>query len=136
MERLVCWTLMGLRNDRGFDVWMEEFKQIKDKYPDRVLIASIMEEYSKDAWVEIVEKCQEAGADAFELNFSCPHGLPERRMGSAMGENPEILEEVCSVPIYQNLQLWAWKDNLDLGVEVVGALNLSPAITELARFTN
>ncbi len=50
-----------------------------------------MEEYRKDAWVEIVERCQEAGVDAFECNFSCPHGLPERRMGSAMGENPEIL---------------------------------------------
>ena len=79
----------------AFDTWIDEFKQIKDKYPDRVLIASIMEEYRKDAWVEIVERCQEAGVDAFECNFSCPHGLPERRMGSAMGENPEILEEVC-----------------------------------------
>ncbi|MCA9266209.1 MAG: hypothetical protein KDA60_20255, partial [Planctomycetales bacterium] len=64
-------------------------------YPDRVLICSIMEEYRRDAWVEIVERCQEVGVDAFELNFSCPHGLPERKMGSAMGENPDILEEVA-----------------------------------------
>ena len=54
-----------------------------------------MEEYSKDAWIEIVERCQEAGVDGFELNFSCPHGLPERKMGSAMGEDPDILREVC-----------------------------------------
>ena len=47
-----------------------------------------------DAWTEIVERCQDAGVDSFELNFSCPHGLPERKMGAAMGENPEILEEV------------------------------------------
>jgi dihydroorotate dehydrogenase len=33
--------------------------------------------------------------DAFELNFSCPHGLPERKMGAAMGQDPDILEEVC-----------------------------------------
>jgi dihydropyrimidine dehydrogenase (NADP+)/dihydropyrimidine dehydrogenase (NAD+) subunit PreA len=33
--------------------------------------------------------------DGFELNFSCPHGLPERNMGAAMGENPDILTEVC-----------------------------------------
>ena len=64
-------------------------------HPDGVLIASIMEEYNKDAWSEIVERCQDAGVDAFELNFSCPHGLPERKMGAAMGENPEIVEEVC-----------------------------------------
>ncbi len=59
------------------------------------LIASIMEEYNRDAWHEIVERCQDAGVDAFELNMSCPHGLPERKMGAAMGENPDILEEVC-----------------------------------------
>jgi dihydroorotate dehydrogenase len=44
-----------------------------------------MEEYNKDAWCEIIERCQDAGVDAFELNFSCPHGLPERKMGAAMG---------------------------------------------------
>jgi dihydropyrimidine dehydrogenase (NADP+)/dihydropyrimidine dehydrogenase (NAD+) subunit PreA len=53
-----------------------------------------MEEYRKEAWLEIVERCQACGVDGFELNFSCPHGLPERKMGAAMGENPEILEEV------------------------------------------
>lgn len=94
-NEIIGWENIELISDRGFDVWIDEFKQIKDKYPDRVLIASIMEEFRKDAWVEIVERCQDAGVDAFECNFSCPHGLPERRMGSAMGENPEILTEVC-----------------------------------------
>jgi dihydroorotate dehydrogenase len=54
-----------------------------------------MEEYNKDAWIEIVERSQETGVDGFELNFSCPHGLPERKMGSAMGQDPQIVEEVC-----------------------------------------
>jgi len=89
------WENIELISDRDFDVWINEFKQIKDKYPDRILIASIMEEFNKDAWIEIVERCQDCGVDAFELNFSCPHGLPERKMGAAMGENPAILEEVC-----------------------------------------
>lgn len=94
-SEIIGWENIELISDRDFGTWIDEFKQIKDKYPDRVLIASIMEEYRKDAWIEIVERCQAAGVDAFECNFSCPHGLPERRMGSAMGENPEILEEVC-----------------------------------------
>jgi dihydropyrimidine dehydrogenase (NADP+)/dihydropyrimidine dehydrogenase (NAD+) subunit PreA len=55
-----------------------------------------MEEFRRDAWVEIIERCQDAGVDGFECNFSCPHGLPERKMGAAMGENPEILREVVS----------------------------------------
>jgi hypothetical protein len=60
----------------------------------RILIASIMEEVSKDAWQEIVGRCEEAGVDAFELNFSCPHGMPERKMGMAMGQDPELLKKV------------------------------------------
>ncbi len=92
---IIGWENIELISDRDFGTWIDEFKQIKDQYPERILIASVMEEFRKDAWVEIIERCQEAGVDAFECNFSCPHGLPERRMGSAMGENPEILEEVC-----------------------------------------
>ncbi|MBY8918327.1 polyamine ABC transporter substrate-binding protein [Nitratireductor sp. L1-7-SE] len=47
----------------------------------------------------------------------------------------KIMDEVCAVPIVQSLQLWAWKDTLDLGVEVNGSLNLSPPVTEAAHFT-
>jgi dihydroorotate dehydrogenase subfamily 1 len=93
-KEVVGWENIELISDRPFKIWLDEFKKCKDQFPDGVLIASIMEEYNKDAWIEIVERCQEAGCDSFELNFSCPHGLPERKMGAAMGENPEIVEEV------------------------------------------
>ncbi len=84
-----------LISDRPFEDWIDDLTQLKKQYPDRMLIASIMEEYRKDAWQEIVErKVQETGVDGFELNLSCPHGLPERKMGMAMGENPDIVEEV------------------------------------------
>lgn len=89
------WENIELISDRSFDTWIDEFKQVKDAHRDGVLIASIMEEYNRDAWHEIVERCQDAGVDALELNMSCPHGLPERKMGAAMGENPDILQEVC-----------------------------------------
>lgn len=92
---VIGWENIELISDRPFGIWLEEFKKCKDAHPGGVLIASIMEEYRRDAWIEIVQRCEEAGVDAFELNFSCPHGLPERKMGAAMGENPEILEEVC-----------------------------------------
>jgi dihydropyrimidine dehydrogenase (NADP+)/dihydropyrimidine dehydrogenase (NAD+) subunit PreA len=92
---VIGWENIELISDRPFAHWIEEFKKCKNQFPDRVLIASIMEEYRQDAWVEIIERCEAAGVDAFECNFSCPHGLPERKMGAAMGENPEILQEVC-----------------------------------------
>ena len=88
------WENIELISDRPFDTWLEEFDSVKQSHPDGILIASIMEEYRKDPWIEIVQRCQDVGVDAFELNFSCPHGLPERKMGAAMGENPEIVKEV------------------------------------------
>lgn len=92
---VIGWENIELISDRPFHLWIDEFKRCKDLHPEGVLIASIMEEYREEAWIEIVERSQAAGVDAFELNFSCPHGLPERKMGAAMGQDPEILEEVC-----------------------------------------
>ncbi|HIN09339.1 MAG TPA: NAD-dependent dihydropyrimidine dehydrogenase subunit PreA [Phycisphaerales bacterium] len=88
------WENIELISDRPFETWLEEFDSLKQTHPQGILIASIMEEYRKDSWLEIVQRCQDTGVDAFELNFSCPHGLPERKMGAAMGENPEIVQEV------------------------------------------
>src|SRR3954452_5077273 len=109
-KEIYGWQNIELISDRPFKVWLDEFKQLKDKYPDGCVIASIMEEYNKDAWIEIVERCQDTGVDAFELNFSCPHGLPERKMGAAMGQDCGIMEEVCrwvmgaaKVPVWAKL---------------------------------
>lgn len=107
-KEVIGWENIELISDRKFELWLDEFKMLKDTKDDGVLIASIMEEYSKDAWCEIVERCQDAGVDGLELNFSCPHGLPERKMGAAMGENPEILEEVCGwVMSVAKVPVWA-----------------------------
>src|SRR3954454_16560066 len=63
-DEIIGWENIELISDRPFETWIDEFKQIKDRHPERVLIASIMEEYCKDAWVEIVERCQNVGVDA------------------------------------------------------------------------
>ncbi len=92
---VIGWENIELISDRPFRLWEDEFRKCKDAQPPGALIASIMEEYNRDAWIELVQRCEAAGVDAFELNFSCPHGLPERKMGAAMGQDPDILEEVC-----------------------------------------
>ena len=116
----IGWENIELISDRPFNIWIDEFKKCKDQFPDGVLIASIMEEYNRDAWIEIVKRCQDAGVASFELNFSCPHGLPERKMGAAMGENPEIVEEVV--------------DNLRAaGVDQLGLLTEQAAQDSLGR---
>ncbi|MCK6548929.1 NAD-dependent dihydropyrimidine dehydrogenase subunit PreA [Myxococcota bacterium] len=99
-----------LISDRPYEVWLKEFREVKKAYPDHMLIASIMEEYDKDAWQRITREVQETGVDGLELNLSCPHGLPERRMGAAMGQNPEItcevtkwVTEVAKIPVWAKM---------------------------------
>src|SRR5437879_9524184 len=65
---VVSWENIELLSDQKFDIWMDEFKKCKDQFPDGVLIASIMEEYNKDAWAAIVERCQNAVEDRVELH--------------------------------------------------------------------
>ena len=97
-----------LISDRPFDTWLDELRQLKQHYPKHVLVASIMEEYRREAWHEIVRRTQETGVDAFELNLSCPHGLPERRMGMAMGEDPALVKEVTGwVKEVSTIPVWA-----------------------------
>lgn len=61
---------------------------------------------------------------------------PAKQMELWATAQKKIMEEVCAVPLFQARLLWAWNDNLDLGVDVKGSLNLSPPITELAKFKN
>jgi dihydroorotate dehydrogenase subfamily 1 len=87
---------------------MKELVDLKKKYPTKMVIASIMEEYRREAWHEIVKRTQDTGVDGFELNLSCPHGLPERKMGMAMGEDPSLVEEVCGwVKEVSKIPVWA-----------------------------
>lgn len=93
-KEVIGFENIELVSDRPFEVMLAELKQLKEEYPDRVLIASIMEEYNRGAWEEIIGRCEEVGVDAFEINFSCPHGMPERKMGAAMGQDCEVLHDV------------------------------------------
>jgi dihydropyrimidine dehydrogenase (NAD+) subunit PreA len=86
--------IIGLNNvelisDRPLDVNLREMKETKRNFPKHAVIASIMVESKKEAWQEIVKRVEDTGADGFELNFGCPHGMSERGMGSAMGQVPE-----------------------------------------------
>lgn len=107
-KKVIGFENIELISDRPFETWLEEFRAIKQRWPKRILVASIMEEYRKEAWVEIVERVQATGVDAFEMNLSCPHGLPERRMGAAMGADPDIVKEVVGwVKSVATIPVWA-----------------------------
>jgi dihydroorotate dehydrogenase subfamily 1 len=107
-DEVIGFQNIELISDRPYEDWIDDCKQLKKNYPNKILIASIMEEYNKASWQRIVREVQETGVDGFELNLSCPHGLPERKMGMAMGENPDIVEEVCGwVKEVAKIPVWA-----------------------------
>ncbi|HYO51436.1 NAD-dependent dihydropyrimidine dehydrogenase subunit PreA [Archangium sp.] len=91
--------LMGLNNielitDRPLEVNLREMREVKKRYPRHTLIASLMVE-TREEWREIIQRSEDAGADMLELNFGCPHGMCERGMGSAVGAEPKVLEEIA-----------------------------------------
>ena len=97
-----------LISDADFEAWEDWFKEIKDVVPDRPLIGSIMESYEKGRWQEVAARSVAAGCDALELNFSCPHGHPEKGMGAAMGQDPDQVREVTAwVKAAVDVPVWA-----------------------------
>ncbi len=54
-------------------------RELKSDFPDRVIVASIMCSLDKGDWQTLTKMAVEAGADALELNLSCPHGMGECR---------------------------------------------------------
>ena len=90
--------------------WLDGIKYLKQKHPTKVQIASIMAPVVKDEWQKLVRTFNDSGVDAFELNFSCPHGMPEKGVGMAIGTSPEIssmitkwVMEVAQKPVFVKL---------------------------------
>lgn len=75
--------------------WCGAITELKRDFPDRIVIASIMCGYNKDDWTELSVMSEKCGADALELNLSCPHGMGERGMGLACGQDPELVLNIC-----------------------------------------
>lgn len=84
-----------LITDRTLEVNFKEIAEVKKKYPKNAIIVSLMVE-TQEEWKEIIARSIDAGADGLELNFGCPHGMCERGMGSAVGQEPEVNERITS----------------------------------------
>ena len=83
-----------LITDRSLDINLREITQVKKDWPDRVIIVSLMLPCEEKLWADILPLVEATGADGIELNFGCPHGMPERGMGAAVGQVPEYVEMV------------------------------------------
>lgn len=90
--------------------WLSGIKLLKEKHPTKVIIASIMAPVEKKEWQSLVKTFNKSLCDAFELNFSCPHGMPEKGIGMAIGTDAEIsakitkwVKEVAKKPVFVKL---------------------------------
>src|SRR3977135_2854143 len=118
------WELIS---DKTLDWWVPRIARIKKAYPARVLVASIMAGSGNDGelahWQTLAKACQDEGADALELNLSCPH-MDRQGMGSNIGEDPELIsvvtqavKEVARIPVWAKLT----PSTTDIVVEARGA---------------
>ena len=88
-------SIIGFKNveqlsDHSVEENMEVFRRLKAKYPTKFILASIMGKDDED-WEHLARLCEENGADAIELNFSCPN-MAEGGLGSDIGQVPELVE--------------------------------------------
>lgn len=74
-------------------------------------------------------------ADA-EIEAARSEPNPERQRALWREAQVKILAALCGIPMFEGLQVWAYRSNLDLGYELRGNLNLSIPITELTQFRN
>lgn len=108
-----------LLSRKPLKTWTEDWiPKIKKEAPeDFIFIASIMSSPEPEGWTALAESMSQTGADAIELNVSCPHGSPEKHMGAFIGQDPTLVEQVTK----------AAKKGTDLPVLV----KLTPNVTDM-----
>jgi dihydropyrimidine dehydrogenase (NAD+) subunit PreA len=109
-ERMIGLNNIELISDRPIETNFREISEVKKRFPQNTVIASLMVESKRETWHEIVRRAQDSGADLLELNFGCPHGMSERGMGAAVGQVPEYttlitswVKEVATIPVIVKL---------------------------------
>lgn len=109
-QRVAGFNNIELITDRPLEVNLKEIYETKKRFPNHVIVASLMVEPKQEKWHEIVKRVEDVGVDGLELNFGCPHGMAERGMGAASGQVPELVEkqthwvkEVAKTPVIVKL---------------------------------
>ena len=108
--KVICFQNIELLSHETVQYWVDGIKYLKEKHSTKVIIASIMAPLECKGWQNLVKILNETPVDAYELNFSCPHGMPERNIGMAIGTNTDIsilitswVKSVSSKPVFVKL---------------------------------
>lgn len=99
-----------LISDRPVETNLNEIKEVLKLFPDRAVLVSLMADNNRESWHDLVKRTQDTGAHGLELNFGCPHGMVERGMGAAVGQDPDVARmivewvmEVAEIPVITKL---------------------------------
>jgi len=108
--KIIGFQNVELLSHHTVQYWCDGIRFLKEKHPSKVVIASIMAPVEREMWQSLVRRLNDTPADAFELNFSCPHGMPEKGIGMAIGTSEEIssmitkwVKEVAEKPVFVKL---------------------------------
>jgi dihydropyrimidine dehydrogenase (NAD+) subunit PreA len=91
--RMAGFSNIELITDRPLEDNLREIREVTERFPDHAVIASLMVD-TREEWIDIIKQVEDAGATGIELNFGCPHGMCERGMGSAVGQDPVVLKTI------------------------------------------
>ncbi|ALC48926.1 su-r- [Drosophila busckii] len=89
-----CFLNIELISEKRLEYWLRSIAELKRDFPEKIIIASIMCSYNEQDWTELATQAAASGADALELNLSCPHGMGESGMGLACGQDPNLVEGI------------------------------------------
>ena len=134
--KVICLQNIELLSHKTIQYWVDGIKYLKEKHPTKVIIASIMAPVECKEWQNLVKIFNKTPIDAFELNFSCPHGMPERHIGMAIGTSAEIssiitawVKAVSTKPVFVKLTpnitdiVWIEKAIERAGADGLAAIN-------------
>lgn len=103
-----------LLTEKRADYWYAAIRQLKQDFPTKRIVASITSPFREETWSQLAAESERAGADMIELNLSCPHGIGERGMGIACGQDPLLVTQVCkwiraAVKIPVGIDKFVWR---------------------------
>ena len=97
-NEIIGFTNFELGSPKPIEKWAKDTKWLKEHYPEHGVWVSLLhtEGLVESQWREVTQMFDEAGADGFELNFSCSHGMAESGGGARVGEREDAIKMVTT----------------------------------------
>lgn len=121
-NRVAALGNIDLISANHIDVIEKRVARLKNEFPDKVIIASIMGS-EKEEWQSLVRRLEAAGVDMIECSFSCPQGSMGEQAGAMLAQNVAATQKVT-----------AWVKEAAKRVPVV--IKITPQVTDIVAVAN